>query len=108
MAGAAQRRKLFDGICNVPASYMAAVAGAVAVSIRWRLAEGVGTHHIAWAPYYIAGMLIEWWAGRWQAVVTAFKGLVLGLWMVLLPRAVTGFWEGAFWAQVLGYRARSS
>ena len=82
MAVAAERRGLFGKKQNVPAGYaFAAGAGGVAVIIHWCLAKWLGTHHLPWAAYYIAVMLIEWWIGWRQALLTAAIGLVLGLWV---------------------------
>src|SRR6516162_7700431 len=99
MAVAAERRKLFDKKKNVPAGYaLAAGAAGGAVFFHWSLAEWLGTHHLPWAAYYIAVMLIEWWIGWRQALLTAAIGLVAGLWVDYFPSGAVDLRDEALWA----------
>ncbi|MGH7970942.1 MAG: PAS domain-containing protein, partial [Limisphaerales bacterium] len=82
---------------------IAAGMGGLAVLLHWGLADRVGSHHLPWAAYYIAVMLVEWWIGWRQALVTAGIGLVLGLWVDLPPGSSIHFRDEALWAHVLGY-----
>ncbi len=104
MAVAAERKKSFALTANALVRYtLALAAGIAAVLIHGALANWLGTHHLPWAAYYIAVMLVEWWLGWRQAVLTALVGLVLGVWVDLPPQSAINLRDEAFWAHVLGY-----
>ena len=104
MTVAADKKGFFSGKLERPWGYVAAaVAGGVGVLIHWGLATWLGSHYLPWALYYIAVMVVEWWLGWKEAVLTAIVGLILGIWVDLPPDTWNAFREEAFWAHVLGY-----
>lgn len=104
MAVAAEKPRPFNETTRGLRGYVvAALVGGLAVLVHWSLATWLGSHHLPWAAYYIAVMLMEWWIGWRQALVTAGVGLVFGLWVDLPPGSPLHFGEEALWAHVLGY-----
>jgi PAS domain S-box-containing protein len=71
------------------ARYLAAlVAIALAVAARWALTPMWGPTQLPYTFFFLAAILVAWWARLGPALLTIVAGVLLGNWFFVQPRGV--------------------